>query len=57
VIDDLLGLFEVGDSSQQLVYLAVGIVLLKTFREFLQFADLGEQVVDVGVQLLNHVAN
>jgi hypothetical protein len=57
VIDDLFCLFEVGDPTQQLVYLGICIILFKAFIEFLQLADFAQQVGDVCVQLLDHVAD
>jgi hypothetical protein len=57
MVDDLLLLLKVCNPTEQLINLIVCVVLLETLRKFLQLSNLIQQVVDVGVQLLNHSAN
>lgn len=57
VVDNLLCLFKIGDPTEQLIDLGIGIVFFETFSEFFQLADLAEQVGDVCVQLLDHVTD
>jgi hypothetical protein len=57
VVDDLLRLLEVGHPAKQLVDLGIGIILLKRLGEFLELVDFGEEVRDICVQLLDHIAD
>lgn len=53
----LLCFLKVSEPSQKFVDLEVSIVSLEAFGEFLELGYFSEKVVDISVQLLDHIAH
>jgi hypothetical protein len=57
MIYNLLCLLEICQSSQQLVNLEIRFISFKAFVKFFEVSDFSQEVVDVGVELLDHIAD
>jgi len=57
MVDDLFGLLKIGDPCHKLINFVVGLLLLEILGKFLQLPDLIEQIVDIRIQLLDHIAH